>query len=77
MDEDGGLQVVVSAGPEGSLQEGAALDARLNPGQWKVLWEKELTGGDLVLQKHKPEETQYQWRKSRLQPLRSRWAVRT
>lgn len=51
MDEDCGLQVVVSVCPERPLQKGAALDARLNLGQRQMLWEKQLTATDLNLTK--------------------------
>lgn len=49
MNEDGGFQVVVGAGPERPLQEGAVLDTRLNLGQRQVLWEKQLTASYFIL----------------------------
>lgn len=39
LDKDCGLQIVVPAGPEGALEEGATLNSCLDLGQREVLWE--------------------------------------
>lgn len=51
LDKDCALQVVVPAGPEGALEEGATFDAYLDPGQREVLWVYHLTASDVILRR--------------------------
>lgn len=49
LDKDCGFEIVVPAGPEGALQEGATLNAGLDPGERKVFWEQNFTACDFIL----------------------------
>lgn len=51
LDEGCSLQIVVPAGPERALEEGATLDSCLDLGQREVLRKQHLTAGDLILKR--------------------------
>lgn len=49
LDKHSCLQIVVSAGPKGALEEGATFNTCLDSGQGKVLWKYHFTASNFIL----------------------------
>lgn len=58
LDKNRGLQIVVSARPEGALEKRATLDSCLDLGQRKMLWKQHFTAGDLILMENRKQSTE-------------------